>query len=349
MNQPQSTDPVAPQPRPESTSGCLGLVVLLSSWAYLGVVVALWVLLWWADVWWPATIFLFAPRVVAAVPLLLLVPAALFFRRRSLGVLLFALVLVVGPIMGCCIPWGRLAGSPPAGTPFTVLTCNMHYHSGNMGALAELVAATGPDIVVLQEWGKEDQWDLVGGPGWHVDRTPRLFLASRHPIRKVTRVGGDSDGPPGLVMRYELDTPAGVIHFFNLHLASPRGGIYQALHEEGTTAVRKNMKVRWEQSENVAGAASQVRGPRLLAGDFNTPPESRIFQTVWTDFTDSFGSAGWGWGYTFIGSRTMVRIDHILADQNWYCTSCRVGPDVGSPHRPVIAELICTSPSREQE
>jgi vancomycin resistance protein VanJ len=37
-----------------------------------------------------------------------------------------------------------------------------------------------------------------------------------------------------------------------------------------------------------------------------------------------------------------VRIDHILAGPGWYCARCWVGPDVGSPHRPVLADLIAT-------
>jgi endonuclease/exonuclease/phosphatase (EEP) superfamily protein YafD len=40
----------------------------------------------------------------------------------------------------------------------------------------------------------------------------------------------------------------------------------------------------------------------------------------------------------------MVRIDHILAGPGWQAERCWVGPDVGSPHRPVIADLIWTGP-----
>jgi vancomycin resistance protein VanJ len=79
-----------------------------------------------------------------------------------------------------------------------------------------------------------------------------------------------------------------------------------------------------------------------VMGDFNTPPESRIFPQVWGGYTDAFSAAGWGWGYTFIGARTTVRIDHILAGRGWRVTDCRVGPNVGSPHRPVIAGLVWT-------
>ena len=39
-------------------------------------------------------------------------------------------------------------------------------------------------------------------------------------------------------------------------------------------------------------------------------------------------------------STAAVRIDHILAGPGWRCGRCWVGPDVGSPHRPLLADLV---------
>ncbi len=243
--------------------------------------------------------------------------------------------------MGLCIPWNFFA-SRPAGTSFRVLTCNMHYERGNRARLEELLAETNPNIIALQEWRMSAPLALLSDPGWHVDQTERLFLASRFPIHRPTVLGLDSNDPEGSLGRYELETPAGRVFLFSLHLASPRQGIDEAIRDngKGTVTVSSNMALRWQQSENTARQAGQVFGPRLLVGDFNTPPQSAIFRYVWNDYTDSFSSAGWGWGYTFFGGRTMVRIDHILLSKGWSCTNCWVGSDVGSPHRPVIADLI---------
>jgi endonuclease/exonuclease/phosphatase (EEP) superfamily protein YafD len=83
----------------------------------------------------------------------------------------------------------------------------------------------------------------------------------------------------------------------------------------------------------------------LLAGDFNTPPESALFSQLWGGYTDAFSTAGWGWGYTFRSWKTTVRIDHILAGPGWSCERCWVGPYVGSPHRPVLADLTYSAPT----
>jgi vancomycin resistance protein VanJ len=89
----------------------------------------------------------------------------------------------------------------------------------------------------------------------------------------------------------------------------------------------------------VAAEAARAAGPVLLVGDFNTPPESAIFRRVWAGYADAFSDAGWGWGYTFWTRLAAVRIDHVLVGRGGRATSCRVGPDVGSPHRPVVADV----------
>jgi endonuclease/exonuclease/phosphatase (EEP) superfamily protein YafD len=305
------------------------------------VVLAAWLLLRWADVWWSATLLLFSPRWLLGLPLAVLVPASAILRRRALIPLGVAAVVIAGPVMGFCIPWQNLFTAPPAGERFRVLTCNMHGHA-DAALLEDLVRAAEPDIVALQEWPESGHAPLLTGPGWHTHRTPRLFLASRHAIRKATDLGLNSYGPHGSVIHYELETSAGVLSVFSLHLASPRESIYETIHEsrQGPSDIRANIERRWEQSVNVAVEAAKVKGPLLLAGDFNTPPESAIFSDIWMAYDDAFSNAGWGWGYTFYGAHTMVRIDHVLTGRGVSCSRCWVGPDIGSPHHPVVVEVI---------
>lgn len=336
-----STSPAA-APRPTGRRRRLRGLVAVVCWVYLVAVLGAWLVLGWADEWWPATLLMFAPRWLLAVPLAALVPAAFLFRPRSLGLLLIAALVVAVPVLGFCAPWRQVIHPAPPGTPFRVLTCNMHYAHGDPGALDNLVAATNPDVVAVQEWPGSAHSALRTAPGWYTHPGSRLFLASRHPIRGAVKLGRNSMGTEGSVTRYELETPLGVVHVFNLHLASAREGLYAVTHDRGGGAagVRANSALRQEQSECLAGWAAEVRGPLLLVGDFNTPPQSTLFAQDWGDYRDAFASAGLGWGFTFFGGRTMVRIDHVLMGRGWYCRHCQVGPDVGSQHRPVLADLI---------
>ena len=91
-------------------------------------------------------------------------------------------------------------------------------------------------------------------------------------------------------------------------------------------------------------AAGNLRGPLVVAGDFNLPPESRVFRRHWGDLTDAFGAAGFGFGSSKHTSWHGVRIDHILYNRSWTCEWCGVGPALGSDHSPVIAHLKRAAP-----
>ena len=44
------------------------------------------------------------------------------------------------------------------------------------------------------------------------------------------------------------------------------------------------------------------------------------------------------------GAVSWVRIDHILTTPDWSIAECRVGPDLGSDHLPVMAEVVLPKP-----
>ena len=318
-------------------------VLVIGSWLYLVGMVAAWLLLLSADEWWPSTILLFSPRWVLVLPLALLLPAAVYLRSKwSIIVLLAAGLIVAGPVSSFNVPWQRIAGSTPSGQPFRVMTLNMHYLNADTAILEELIAHEQPDVIAIQEWPGWERTSLKSKPEWHVHATSKLFLASRHPIRQVIDLGNESMGEHASVARYDLDTPLGLVHVFSLHTATDRRGISDTLRRDGRgpSELQANSTRRREQCEYVAKQAGGLQGPILLMGDFNTPPESTIFTQVWKDYTDAHSAAGWGWGYTFFGAKTRVRIDHVLAGKGWRFTGCGVGPYVGSPHRPVIAGLV---------
>ncbi|MGH7173148.1 MAG: endonuclease/exonuclease/phosphatase family protein [Gemmataceae bacterium] len=320
--------------------------VAVCSWLYFLIVLAVWAAIHAGDLWWPATLLLFSPRWLLAIPLLPLSLAAARWRRRSLAPVLLALFLILGPIMSFHVPWRAAVSPAPLGEHLRVFTCNIHYHKPHRAALEQLLTESEPDVVAVQELPSREPFGFFAAEQWHLHRTRSFFLASRYPIRKATLLGDKSMKMPGSIMRYELDTPASVVTLFSLHFASPRDGLYQATHHPATgiLELEDNSDMRRRQSENLVSLADEVTGPVLLMGDFNTPSESAFFHRVWDRYTDAFTQAGWGWGYTFFGAKTTVRIDHILAGPGWYCERCWVGANIGSPHRPILADVILSEP-----
>jgi endonuclease/exonuclease/phosphatase (EEP) superfamily protein YafD len=112
-----------------------------------------------------------------------------------------------------------------------------------------------------------------------------------------------------------------------------KGRLWKAAPE--LTAV---IALREHESEVASRWVGEVPDPVLIAGDFNMPTDSGIYQRSWSAYTNAFSEAGLGFGYTKFTRRMGIRIDHVLAGRGWRCRRCWVGPDVGSDHRPVLAD-----------
>jgi endonuclease/exonuclease/phosphatase (EEP) superfamily protein YafD len=308
------------------------------------VAVGAWLMLRTSDQWSPATLLMFAPRwLLLALPAGLLLPA-LFIKRRALRTIVPAIIVIGGPVMGFCIPWSNLDPDPPGNIRLRVMTLNAHDAKVDQTALDNFVESEKPDVVAIQQWRDSSSSKLMAGPGWHTHRASGLFLASRYPILKVEQLGKQSTEEQGLVTRYDLETPSGTVVVFSLHFATPRDGLSAILHRDraGLADINANSEMRWSQSRQLAEASGMVKGPVMLVGDFNTPPQSAIFREVWGGYANAFGATGWGWGFTFFTRRAQVRIDHILIGGGGRSLRSWVGPDVGSPHRPVMADVTWT-------
>jgi len=295
---------------------------------------------------WPVTLFLFGPRWAAAVPLALLLPLAAFVDRRLAAVLTLAAVLLAGPLFGFNVPWQRLAaalaGPPPEGAP-SVRLATWNVGGGvAKGALDELLTVEAPDVVVLQESGREV---LDATPGWYRHAEGGMSVLSRFPIvgvaardrSDVWRAAGS-----GAIVRYTLDSPLGRVDLTSVHLETPREGIEAILrfgpgaHEELAAKNRQRAVEARLAREWVDASTAPLR---LVAGDFNTPVESGLFRDHWRGFRDCHAAAAWGFGFTKHTRRIGTRIDHVLAGPGIACVSARVARGRGGDHRPLIVEL----------
>ncbi len=291
--------------------------------------------------WWPGTLLALGPRWVLAVPLGVLVPSAVFWRRRSLGTLAVAAVVVVGPVMDLCVPWRRVLPATVGRLPLRVMTCNVHALAFRQARMAGLIRTAQPDVVAFEEWNGWPDRSATAVQGWHGATDFELHVESRWPVRKVADVIAGTGWAEGAATRYEVLTPGGPVPLIVAHLASPHGVIRTALKRQGGAgaAVRENAVTREDQARQV-GDAARAAGPAVVCvGDMNLPCDAGPFRDGFAGLADAFSTGGFGFGWTYRVRWTTTRIDHVLTGPGWRCRRCWVGPDVGSPHRPVIAEL----------
>jgi endonuclease/exonuclease/phosphatase (EEP) superfamily protein YafD len=275
------------------------------------------------------------------VPVGILAVVAAVCRPRLLWPLLAAGLIVLGPVMGFRIPRWSAPEVRPGAPPLRVLTCNTQGSHLDKARFRSLIEETGPDVVLCQEWSEANALPVFGESGWHVYQGHGQCLASRHPLRLVRVLEGSALGGRGALVHCEWATPRGSVQLVGLHLASPREGIEAVLGRKfaGVPDLEANIARRRHESEVARNWVDEIRGPLLLAGDFNLPDDSAIYARYWSEFSDAFQGAGLGWGYTKYTRLFGARIDHVLAGPGWRFRRCWVGPDVGSDHRPVIAEV----------
>jgi len=323
----------------------------LRAWVWLYLVAVLLVaaaMQWLGDRWWPATLILFAPRWPWALPLLLLVPLALFKARRLLwplagagGVLLFGVAGLVPPSIVALSD-----GVEPA--ELRVLTYNL---GGVPDArlITPWLERAAPRVAVFQECSAllEKARPTLIERGWKVELQQGSCLVSRDPIRRVEardpKAIWQMHGS-GVVVRYEIDLPGRTLNVVNLHLATVRSGLGAIMHRRlgGISELESNIEQRDLESMLARAFARESSDPLLVMGDFNMPVESTIYRRHWDDLENAFACAGAGFGHTKATRWHGVRIDHVLLGQGWRCLRTEVGEDLGGDHRPVIADLRWT-------
>jgi endonuclease/exonuclease/phosphatase (EEP) superfamily protein YafD len=323
-------------------------------WLYLAAVLGLWLLVRYAgDRWWPATLLLFGPRWVCIVPIVVLVPLVAVAQRKLLWVLVAATTVVVFPVLGFRVPWARAFA--PAGLPVRVLTYNVFESTVPPEALSALISELRPDIVALQECHQGAYADVF--QDWHVCKDGELLVAARFPIR--VRRATSSLHPPhtwprATLLECTVTSPFGEFTVCNVHLPSPRYGLSEVVDKRTLISPSRRGQLERETANRDAVSASAAEtiadheSDQIVAGDFNMPTDSTLYRRDWTRYTNAFSATGWGFGYSFRASLRGfglgIRIDHVLMGGDWRPARCWLGPDLGSDHLPVIADLIWCGP-----
>ncbi|QEG02190.1 Endonuclease/Exonuclease/phosphatase family protein [Stieleria maiorica] len=294
--------------------------------------------------YWLITVFLFSPRWVVALPLLLLVPLTLVFRRRLAPVYLIHVGLVLFPILDFQLPRFAPASSEVRPT-LRVLTCNVGGGTLDDRRLIELLRDHEIDVMMLQECTQAVADPLFEQLGWNRRQLHHVVIASPLELSRPRVLGRQPRNNFHAVAAIgcQLTLPQGErVQLASIHLPTFRPALEKIQHfdfQRGPEAIDRLGQTRRGIAKQVAEAVGDVDLPTMLAGDFNVPVESVFYRDYWGEYQNAFSIAGGGLGYTKYTRLHGIRIDHILADQNWDVLAAHVGPDLGGDHRPVIAEF----------
>lgn len=268
-------------------------------------------------------------------------------RHRPLAVVACAALLAVNAApLAPYVAGGAQAASGGQGEPLRVMTFNMHGRGTDRSAFLEFVHTEQPHVIVLTELPPARDW-LTQTLGAHYpyrldaesDRPHGLLLLSRWPIigsqvdRRVDR------GQPVFAADLCAETARGgddCVRLVGLHAVAPLG-LRAAERQHAKFAVAAQM------------ARAAPSGRVVLAGDLNMTPWSPRFHRLLQAAGLGDAAIGRGLTATWFSRQPIVglMIDHVLASPEIATRDYLVGPDLGSDHLPVVADLML--PKRDLE
>lgn len=298
--------------------------------------------------YWLAMLLTYAPQHPLGIPAALLLLWAILSRDSwAVAANILSLLLFAFSLLGFQVPRPALALASARDGTVRVMTYNIHHAPQGARTIVWVVERNRADIVCTQEtdisYPDPDPMPALKQllHDWHVYHVGELAIFSRFPFsdcRAVPMPGG----PRRVFLVATVSVHGQPLTVFNVHLntaARPRS----LLRRQGASVaeyLRESAHVRAQQVERVLETAEGITGPRVIAGDFNTPPRGRLYHRLAARFTDAFARAGWGLGHTFRTDLPILRIDYVWTSPDVRAIQCWVPRADASDHRPVVADLV---------
>ncbi len=220
----------------------------------------------------------------------------------------------------------------PDAPAFDVVLVNVHTQNRDHDSLLELLRGDPPDLAVILE--VNERWMAVLEqlrdvyPHIHAEPRPDNFgialLARRPWIAVRTHVFGEAF-VPSIVARGKFGGRE--IEIVATHPLPPMRPRTQALRDD--------------QLVQLNGYLRRRTGPLVVAGDLNTSPWSGAFTSLLEGTRLRDARRGHGVLATWPDGRPwpLVPIDYVLVSPELTVADARVGPAIGSDHRPLRVRL----------
>jgi endonuclease/exonuclease/phosphatase (EEP) superfamily protein YafD len=317
--------------------------------ALLGIAVATFLPLLWRIA--PrATMFTpMAPQFAAAAALLAAVAILLRFRG-------FALFGIIAAVWNVALIWPDVSlfeqAPRPDGHPtLRVMTFNLWFDNENIGKTANYLATSGAEVIGLVEVTPRLKEGLTGLKAVYpysidcVGSAPRCqtMLFSKYPLRNA--YAGAIAGRYPYIAIAEVDKPGATITVGVTHLSwplstAPRPALVAIDLGEPVPELPDVPALEQSvQAANLADFLTGQPGDLVLMGDFNSAswsPLHKSFRAA-TGLAEHRGLMPtwptWAWPIF------RLPIDHVFVRGNLRLVQAETGPNVGSDHLPVEAEI----------
>jgi endonuclease/exonuclease/phosphatase (EEP) superfamily protein YafD len=216
------------------------------------------------------------------------------------------------------------------------MTSNLLHGGADVDAYQRLLDRIEPDVVVTQELGR--QYIEVLTERYHNHYLhPSDDFTGRGIATRLEAVFGDIPMPVRMGTSATLDVGGTEWNLAGIHLMNP-------IEFPWWTSA----KTRTGQLEAIDSWSQTMRGPSIVAGDFNASPKWPAYRHMaerWHDLAADHGSVSgvrpektWGWRP---GWPRLLRIDHVFG-RGVVAIDVSVVPIKGSDHDAVVVDLVAT-------
>jgi len=284
-----------------------------------------------SDAWVADLVESFRPHLLVAA--LVALPLGLTVRgnwRRSAVAIFVACFIVNGASIVRTVRAASVPQEVRGGIRLKLITVNLLWSNRRHQRLRDWLQEEAPDFVVTQEttarWAAElDKLDPILSYRRLPGPTDDLAVLSRYPFEMANEVGIRTHGTLVLAT---FSIGQRRIDLMTLHASVPTQPAWRIARDA--------------MFDDIAGFARRTRTPLVVAGDFNATPWNRSMRRLVRDSPLRHAPGFWRPTWTTWVPHWMgLPIDHVLAASTCRVVDRRVGPDIGSDHRPVVATIDC--------
>lgn len=213
-------------------------------------------------------------------------------------------------------------------------------------AMGKLLKDENPDIICLQEFYEKNKVDFSNYPHRyiHYKENSKLghVILSKYPI--IDQGTFNFKETYNNSIYADIKVNEDTIRVYNLHLQSL--GILPTvdfLQEKGTEQIKKKLSETFVKQENqaqeIVAHQQKANFPTLIAGDFNNTSFSYVYRKLKGNMQDTFEKKGSGLGATFFFNKYPLRIDFIIASEDFEVVDFKKSTTTFSDHFPIMTSL----------
>lgn len=265
------------------------------------------------------------------------------WKKRAL-VFLFLGLMFFKPV----IRWINYSPQRNETPDLKVLTMNAKGGFYGTEKINNYISSQNPDVVLLQEYGDEMKYSLTGlQPG---SRSYVIQVFSKHRIIEQKQlIESDYTFNNAYASQTDIEIRGKIYRIINVYLQPfkfKKNMVKLVGKSEEDEQKVKNVikrliptfKMHQEQISSIRESIDNSPYPVILAGDFNSVPNSYEYYHLLDGLQDAFVEAGKGSGTSFHDYKFPIRIDYIFSSKNIKPLTYKVDRSVKlSDHFPVMA------------